>query len=461
MEFLIGLFAVAAIVAGLVLARHMSLVTGCLLVIISGITVGHPFWHADAGPIPLTLDRMMWSWLILSFGGLTLLRRTEPAPLNRVDVMVILLAVALVAGTFAWDWRYRENLPLSRLLFFNLIPMGFYFVARHCKLRESHLYIVYSVLALFGLYLGVVSIAEQREWTALVYPTYILDPVNFEFLGRARGPFLNPVSLGIYLATCLVAGAGLWRVSHPLVRTGLLGLVLVLITASLLTLTRSVWVGCALAVAIVCWFPAHRQVRGGLVVAGTLVVVCLALLFADKLNRFQRDKHVTEAEMAESVTLRPMLAYVALKMFRDRPLFGHGFGQYTAAKKPYHYNETADLPLRKALPYMQHNVFLSYATETGFVGLALLALLLGTAAVRAWRLWQTVDRPWGERWFGLVMLAFLANYVVNGLFHDVSIIPHTAALWYLLLGIQENVIRQRLAFNAGAGEGEFDARVAA
>ncbi|GAG26788.1 unnamed protein product, partial [marine sediment metagenome] len=40
------------------------------------------------------------------------------------------------------------------------------------------------------------------------------------------------------------------------------------------------------------------------------------------------------------------------------------------------------------------------------------------------------------------------SYIVNGMFHDVSIIPHIAALWFLLLGILENldVHRTRASF---------------
>ncbi len=451
MELLFALSIIIALIWLMVAARIMSPVAGCLLVIVTGVVLGHPYWNINIGPLPVTLDRVMWGGLIFIFLMFGLTRRNDLKPVNRTDIFVVFLGLVLIAGTLACDWRYRDNMPLSRLLFFNLMPMGFYFLGKHCRLDPRQLIVGYALLALFGGYLGVVGIAEQRQWTALVFPRYITDPSNFEFLGRARGPFLNPVALGLYLTTCLAATAGLWRYCHPLLRVGLVAMMATMLAACFLTFTRSVWLGAAVTVGVICWFPSHRQIRGALIVAGTMVLLATLILFSDKLNRFQRDKYVTAAEMAESVALRPMLARVAWNMFLDRPVLGHGFGQYTAAKKPYHYVETADMPLRKVLPYMQHNVFLSYLTETGLVGMSLLVLLLGSATVKGWKLWYSRDLPWAERYFGLVILAFVANYCINGMFHDVSIIPHTAAIWFLLLGIVENLTAQQQRAMTSAG----------
>jgi O-antigen ligase len=101
---------------------------------------------------------------------------------------------------------------------------------------------------------------------------------------------------------------------------------------------------------------------------------------------------------------------------------------------------------------MQHNLFLSSLTETGLVGLSLLVALLGAGSVQAWRLWNARERAPAERWFGVVMLVFLVNYALNGMFHDVSIIPNLGALWYLLLGMAGNLSGR----SAGAAEVAVD-----
>ncbi len=438
------LFGIAGLVWFLAAGRHLSLAVACLMVLLVGVTFGHPFFNTDLGPLPITLDRGLWGLLMLSAVALWLLGRGQPKPLNRTDIVVLGLAVVLIFSTLSHDWRYREFTPISRLLFYNLLPVGFYFVLRHCRIQSNQLIACYWILAGFGLYLGITAICEQRGFDALVFPRYIVDPQYWEFVGRARGPFLNPVSCGIYLTVCLMATALLWPAAQPLGKALLAVAILIAGLATFLTLTRSVWLGCAFAVGLLCWFPAKPHIRGTLIVVGTLCLVVASLIFADRINRFQRDKDVPAAAMAESVALRPMLAHVALRMACDKPLLGHGFGQYTAAKKPYHFNETDGLPLSRVLPYMQHNVFLSYLTETGIVGLLLLIAILGILVHHSWRLWQATFLTAAERQFGLLGLGLVATYTINGMFHDVSIIPHLQALLFVVLGISDNLFTTRL-----------------
>ncbi len=444
MTTLIVLFAVAAILWAIVAARYLSLPLNCLLVILAGVVVGHAFYNRSVGPIPVTIDRVLWGMLIVQFLILWRMGRADRKPLDRTDMIVLGLAVLLTASTLLHDWSYKDNLPLSRLLFFNWMPIGIYFVAKNCRLSTRHLALLYAALVAFGLYLGFTAIAEQRGWHALVFPRYILDPQYVEFLGRARGPFLNPVSCGIFLTASAVATVFWWPRLNQLGRGLIIAAVSMLLVAAFLTFTRSVWVGAAMAAGIVIWIPATRVTRGGLLITATLCAFVFVTFFSDRVNSFKRDKYVTVAEMSQSASLRPMLAHVAFKMFRDRPLLGCGFGQYTQVKKPYHYEETAEMPLRRVLPYMQHNVFLSYLTETGLVGLGLLVSLLASLAIKSWRLWRASELSLWERQLGLLGLVVMSNYCINGLFHDVSIIPHVAAIFFLLLGLVGNVTAQQV-----------------
>lgn len=449
MEVLLFLLALAGLAAFLVAKRQLSVLSSSLLVVLIGTTFGHSFFNISIGPLPLTIDRVLLALLLLASLALWKMGRNEPKPFNRTDIVVLLLTALLIASTLLHDWQYKDNLPLSRLLFFNLLPISLYFVVKHCRIDTGNLRVFYTTLFLFGAYLASMAIFEQRGLYGLVFPRFIVNPDYYEFLGRARGPFLNPVSCGIYLSVCMVSSAMLWKKAGPPGRM-ILGFVMAAcLVASVLTLTRSVWVGCALSVGLVLWMPSRPQVRGALVVAGSLLLMVAAITLADKVGRFQRDKDVTEAEMAQSAKLRPMLAYVAVKMAKDKPIFGHGFGQYTRAKRPYHYHQTNGMQLSLILPYMQHNVILSYLTETGGVGCALLCLLLGTLFLKSWQLWNTTSLSLEARQFGLLGLVVLGNYTLNGLFHDVSIIPHLNALLYLTLGVVENLHVSR---SAASGE---------
>lgn len=442
MEFLIAIAILAATLGVLGKSRQLSLPVFGLLTVLAAITFGHPFWNLQVGPLPLTLDRLALGAMLIAFPVLVWNHRAELKPLRRTDLLVFLLACLLIASTFLHDWTWRQNLPLSRLLFFNLLPFCFYFLARNSLPVSGQLGGFYGLLAGAGTFFAVVAIFEQREIYGLVFPRFIVDPAHTEFLGRARGPFLNPVSLGIFLGTGIPGAAALWRGAHPLTKSLLAGAITLMIVASALTFTRSVWMGCAASIAIMVWFPADMKIRGAMVVAGSLLIAALAFFFADKLTRFQRDKNVSEAEMAQSASLRPMLARVAWKMFLDKPLLGHGYGQYTAAKRPYHFNDRSGMALSKILPYMQHNVFLSFLTETGAAGLMLLVALLASATLTALQIWKSGDASSRERFAGLILLAFLANYTINGMFHDVSIIDNVHSLFFLLAGTGANVLLQ-------------------
>ena len=154
---------------------------------------------------------------------------------------------------------------------------------------------------------------------------------------------------------------------------------------------------------------------------------------------FKRDKSLTAEKTAESVELRPILAVVAWNMFLDRPLFGCGYSQYKLEHPNYLSDRSTDLPLERARGYIPHNVVFSLLTETGLVGLGLFVSLLFFWACDAWRLWRDQTSPLWMRQQGLLMLACLGAYLVNGMFHDVSAIPMANMTLFFLAGVTEGL----------------------
>lgn len=446
MSLVLVLIGITALSGWLAYRQALSPLVACLLVLLVGVTFGAPFFKVNLGPLPITIDRVLWGVLLLTLGIGWLKGALEPKPLNRTDLIVIGMALLIIASTFLHDWSYREKMPLSRLLFFQMLPMGFYFAIRHCRITVRDLSIGFAVLTCFGVYLSGTSILEQREFYGLVFPRYILAPEYGEFLGRARGPFLNPVSCGIGLIVCGTAATFLWINREGPIRLPVSGIILACLLAVGLTLTRSVWLACILAIGITLWVPAKPQLRGAMVVGLTLLAVIASMsVSTNQLNRFKRDKDVSEAAMSESATLRPLLAQVAVKMAQDKPIFGHGFGQYSAAKRPYHYNETDGQPLTRVLPYVQHNVFLAYLTELGITGLLLLVSLICILSFKSWHLWRDTKLERQERQMGLLGFIFVMAFTINGMFHDVSIIPHLGSLFFFMLGITDNLYTTRIA----------------
>lgn len=429
MTLLAGIFLAAGLVwAGLLLtfrpgvsANWVSL--GTQTAFFSSIVLGYDFFHSDLGPLPLTIDRLVLGGTsALALYGLLTNRHRLPN-LNGLDICVLVWFGALTLNTLTTDFLYENKLPVSRLLFFNFLPVISYFLLRVYPLSSAQQRGLLWALVGLGVYLGVTGIAEWNHWRGLVFPKYIVSPEFSEFYGRGRGPLLNPVINGMLLslsgAACLLL-LPLSRYRLRLVLTLALGVIGIGVVS---TLTRSCWVGFFSSTFLICLAPLNwRQRFLTTLLCGALGLVILAS-FSSQLNRFKRDENVSVEDMTQSAALRPVLAAVAWEMFQDHPLQGVGLGQYEKHKKPYHHQEGYGLPLQMALPYVQHNVMLSYLTETGLVGLlAAIAMWLACAQL-ALRAWSAESSPTVSRCLGLLLFTALANYLINGLFHDVSIIP--------------------------------------
>ena len=251
----------------------------------------------------------------------------------------------------------------------------------------DHCVWVFGTLAGLGVYLNFIALAEATgQWWA-VFPSYIASPTT-EFFGRARGPFLHPTEMGLFLTVCLAAALTFWPRAGRVGRLLLLGFTTFSIAAIYATLTRSAWMGGALGLAVFVGLSVPHQWRRLLISAGAISVIAMVAVSWDSFWNLKRDVHLDAAASADSAELRPILAKVAWEMFKDRPIFGCGFDQYTREKMPYLADRTSDLPLEKAKPYVQHNAFLGLLVETGLIGAGLFTVLLILWARDAWRLWS-------------------------------------------------------------------------
>ena len=426
----------------------MSTMPALLLgVVIAGSVFGHDFFHAPFGPIPITLDRLLLLAAIAMFGWRWLKGREDLPNFNSMDVAIFVWIVCLTLNTLSHDWRAMDKSPLSRLLFFNLLPVVVYFLARSYKTKIGDLRVIALVLGGFGVYLALIALAEIAEFYAVIFPRYIVTSEESEFFGRGRGPFLNPVSNGIFLSVCLGC---CWMWWPRLNRVGKFGLLLVgglLSAGCFATLTRSVWLGFIVGAGIFTWLPASRKQRGALVLATTIIAIIAFPFISDKIWAFKRDKYVTVADMEQSAQLRELFLTIAVDMFQDRPLLGCGFGQYTIAKRPYLQDPYSGQPLSLAQPFYQHNVFLAHLVETGLVGLITLLWVLAVIVYASWSVWRDQSLDLWPRQFGLLSLVILAHYFISGMFHDVSIVPMNQTLFFFLAGIINNIKSNGLEFS--------------
>lgn len=417
-----------------------------LVVVISGSVFGYDLFHIPA-PIPITSDRAMLGALAGLFGLMVLRKRQSFLPVTSIDLIALALLATIVGSAAIHDYSYSNNLPISRFLFFYLMPFVLFVIVRNATPTPWETKAVLIGLAAFACYLSLTAIFEVKGIYALVFPKYILSPDVSEFLGRGRGPFLNPISNGIFLTTGLAAAVVLFWHANDRMKLIIGPAIPLLAIGNVATLTRSVWLGMAAGVGIVIWIITNRKQRAVLIMGTTLAGLLLLAVKGDSLVNFKRDKHVSANEMSKSAQLRPIFAAIAWDMFQDRPIFGCGFGQYNREKLAYLQAPNSNLPLAMAKPYLQHNVFLSLLTEVGLIGCGLLIMLLGNGLLLAIQLVWYSKPPPESRMIALALIALLCAYGINGMFHDTSIIPMANMLLFLLLGIVTRLHQQAgLAF---------------
>lgn len=434
MMYLVGLLAFGCLLFALRFHRELRIEHGVLGVIVVGSVFGHSFFNVSAGGLPITLDRillgavLLWMFVLLATGKIKL------QALSRSDMILLMFMGILTLNVVTSDWKYQKNQPLAQLLFNNLMPLALYFVMKNIGYKKSVFQTFNFGLMALGAYLAFTAVCEARGWHALVFPKFILDPLQPEFLGRGRGPFLNPVACGIYQIMGICCGMVWWNRSSSTVRIFLAGFAVLLLAGIFATLTRGVWMGAILALVTYVWFTSGWQWRGFFLAAAPIALICLVVVGGDKINSFKRDKDVTEAQMSESIQLRPLLAIVAAKMIVDRPIFGHGFRQYLKTSQEFHIRDAGDYPLQKVQPYVQHNLFLSYAVDLGLMGLFAYMVAFGVWLTLSIKIWRSKQLPWDVQQTGFLFLAFLIGFGLNGMFQDVAVIPMLHHLLFVFAG---------------------------
>lgn len=439
------IWAMAALKFSTSFSRRYHLIPAIgFMVILCGAVFNHDFFHIAGGPIPITLDRLMLAVLVALFGWLYAHGHENLRRFNSIDWSILIVIAVISISTVLHDFTFLGNMPASRLLFFNLMPVALYLVMRYVRLGDGDLKLMSLGFVGLGIYLALTAIAETRGYSGLVFPRFIMNPDFEEFLGRGRGPFLNPVSNGVFMVISLCC-LWMWFPGGSLRRK-----ILVLALAGLMcvgvycTFTRSVWAGLVLTAAIVVFAPAPQSYKGALMVFASVIAIALFPAMGDKLISFKRDKNVSIEDMENSARLRPMFLTVATRMVADRPFWGVGFGQYAREKYPYLQDPTSTEPLSMTKGFMQHNIFLAYVTETGVLGFGALVIMLTLFLRAAWTTWRDLRLSFWQRQFGLLLIAMLTNHCINGMFHDVSIIPMENMLLFFLVALVNNISTAQL-----------------
>jgi O-antigen ligase len=431
--FLGALFLIGISVWLVPLVERARLPLLCAMVLIIGTVFGPAFFSIQ-GPLLISLDRILFVVLcVVAFFSLRGSTASLPQ-LTKSDWVVAAYVIWVLASTFGGDAPPKTS-PLGTWIFYVLLPAMIYGVARVATVGDIDLRRLETAFLTLGLYLAITGFFESRGWYALVFPKYIADAEHWEFFGRGRGPLLNPSANGIVLTIGLAVAAVKWLRAGRVGRIGYGIAVLVMFAGIYATLTRSVWIGGLLALAIVFWQVTPRWLKVLSLCASLLLAGLAVAGLKEQLLRMKRDKNLSAAEAEKSVQLRPLLAIVAYEMVKDAPFVGHGFGYYQKAARPYYSLRGYGLPLETTRGYHQHNVLLSILVNNGMIGLVMFSALLVLWTQAGWELSKNPRAQDLWRHAGLVVVASIAGYLVGGMFQDVTIMPMINMFLFFLAGL--------------------------
>ncbi len=401
-----------------------SIALSCAIFLGATACLPAEFFSIDAAGLTWTLDRL---WLMLLLLQVSIKwYRGEMASFRweTTDLLLAAFFLWLLARTFTQPLGAQikgQPITLMHLINGYLIPLVIFGVLRLSKLEGWQLQPAVWCLGLLGTYLAVTAICEVAHLWQLVYPKFIADPTLGIHFGRARGPMLQSVRLGMCLTlvlVCLVVftvwlrptSKPLWLLCATLIPLHMLAL--------FLTYTRSIWMGAALVVGVLvmgCLQGLPRRMA----ITGMLAGLMLGLAIkGPDLVAFKRE--YSAAETRESTYMRASFAYVSWKMFQDRPLTGFGFNQFQVYNRPYLADRSTELRLESIRGYVHHNSFLSLLVDLGLIGFVLYMAVLAAFGRRMWELWRATTAPAWARGVAIASVCIIGVHLLQMAFHEVS-----------------------------------------
>jgi O-antigen ligase len=428
----LGLFNVAVI---LFLLLRRDITWGFLFYLTAVIFFQTGFWIRLPAFPDLYPARIASMLLFLIFFVQLLLGMRRAPKLGAIEKVMIIFVVIMIISILTSG--QKKWLMLMRGY---LYPFLFFYFARAVVRSTSQMKIVFSYLALVGIYFAVMGIFEKMHWYGLVWPRFIVDPTLADHgltrLGfRVRGIFLQPAVLGCVMTI------GFFPAWYYLSRErGILPVIvrLVLLVTTPLTLfftqTRSVYLGFGLTLLLSAWTSRRfRPLAVGLILAAGVAV----MLDWDNLSSEDRDKGGLGT--MNTVEYRVMLLYETAEIFMDEPLFGVGFMNFEEAalqrRKP------RDVPFFGHIDHgvggiaVSHNILVTIIAEQGLTGLVPYLLIFMLMLRRAKAAYKRFPRNGLiSRDYVVCVWCAIAAYISNSMFLEMRYFEYVNVLFFFLVG---------------------------
>jgi len=370
--------------------------------------------------------------LLLVVAAARLLLRAEPAVRTPLD-LPIAVYVGLCCVSFVLGSAYGMTSETAKYFLRIVAAILLFFALTNGLTTRRRLASFANALVLGSFASAVLGVLLQlagqdtavRILSALGplgYPTDRDDIIRLiagTTIWRAVSTSVDPNIFGglLMTGTLLLIGRVLGR---PSIRVWLMSLPVLAIMgwALLLSYSRGAWVGLAAGVL----FLALIRYRKALPIIALAVAVAVATLADSDFG-----KHLVSGFLVEDKAAAMRLGEYkdAVNFIGEYPFFGVGFGTTPSGSA---ITPSADIYVGVS------NIYLLMALETGLLGVAGFGVVIGTAAVWAWRRYKTADPP-AQAWIATASAVLFAAGVAGIADHYFFRFPHMVALFWALVAM--------------------------
>jgi O-antigen ligase len=340
----------------------------------------------------LRASRFALALTLASLPSYVLRFQVGPFPSTTLEILVVLTVGLYVVGA----WREGRRLPVRTPLD---LPIVVFLVAGliGVVIPSDHVaaaghYRAYFIEPVVLFYIAVDLLRTPRDlWTVLVgfgAGSTIFAVLNLgawaialahqsvNIRSAPEAIYTSPNAVAMYMEppTALALGLVLYAPSAR-IRKLALGWLAVLVVASILTLSRGLYV--AFGAAIIFAVFSLTSVRIRLTLIGAAILAVITMLQVPYISVRILGQHGPET-VINSLEQRLSIWTSTFHLIRDHPIFGVGLRAYQKAIVPY--------VLPDEIPELYpHNIYLAFWAQLGLVGLLSFIYLFVSMVVIAWR----------------------------------------------------------------------------
>ena len=328
-------------------------------------------------------------FLIISlFIGIFILK--EPYGIRPVDVLIIFTIFAyLLHKIYHLDYSFSFN-ELSRpvfiflaAIFFSLIDAPIFQKGLINFFKHLELFLIFFILAdLFNSW-SLDRLRRLIEYFIYVAVAATLIALTFLLFGENSRAFgVTGTSLSDLTVSALIASISFLLLSNNRRRTRkFLALASLLFIGLVMTQTRGAWLGFSVSFLFLSYLLLKKSVPGTtkklyqLFFLGLILIIILFFVFETAfVGISHRVEQIRYVEVG-TIQFRLILWHAAITAFWANPINGIGLGQFSLLSNKYSDIGDTELFKENIEGLTAHNVFISYLSETGMIGILALIFL--------------------------------------------------------------------------------------